>query len=113
MTLHISEADVRAVFTMPMAVDAVEEISRKQASGEAVLHPRRRFEFPGGRFFHYMAAADHGANRVATKQYTYVNGELKFVVSLYSMETGEVLALIEGDRLSQQRTGAASGVGTE
>ncbi len=113
MTLHISEADVRAVFTMAMAVEAVEEISRRQASGEVVLHPRRRFEFPGGRFFHYMAAADHGANRVATKQYTYVNGELKFVVSLYSMETGELLALIEGDRLSQQRTGAASGVATK
>ena len=29
MTLHISEAEVRAVLTMPMAVDAVEEISRK------------------------------------------------------------------------------------
>lgn len=113
MTLHISEADVQAVFTMPMAIEAVEEISRKQASGEVVLHPRRRFEFPGGRFFHYMAAADHSANRVATKQYTYVNGKLKFVVSLYSMETGDLLALIEGDKLSQQRTGAASGVATK
>ena len=26
MTLHISEAEVRAVLTMPMAVEAVEEI---------------------------------------------------------------------------------------
>ncbi len=31
MTLHISEAEVRAVLTMPLAVEAVEEISRKQA----------------------------------------------------------------------------------
>jgi len=113
MTLHISEADVRAVFTMPMAIEAVEEISRRQAAGEVVVHARRRFEFPGGRFFHYMAAADHAANRVATKQYTYVDGKLKFAVSLYSMETGDLLALIEGDRLSQQRTGAASGVATK
>ena len=113
MTLHISESEVRAAFTMPMAIEAVEEISRKQASGEVVLHVRRRFEFPGGRFFHYMAAADHAANRVATKQYTYVNRQLKFVVSLYSMETGDLLALIEGDYLSQRRTGAASGVATK
>ena len=113
MTLHISESDVRAVLTMPMAIEAVEDISRKQAAGDVALHPRRRFEFPGGRFFHHMAAADHVANRVATKQYTYVNGKLKFVVSLYSMETGDLLALIEGDRLSQQRTGAASGVATK
>jgi ornithine cyclodeaminase/alanine dehydrogenase-like protein (mu-crystallin family) len=113
MTLHISESDVRAVLTMPMAIEAIEDISRKQAAGDVVLHPRRRFEFAGGRFFHHMAAADHVANRVATKQYTYVDGKLKFVVSLYSMETGDLLALIEGDRLSQQRTGAASGVATK
>lgn len=113
MTLHISEADVHAVLTMPMAIAAVEEVSRKQAHGEALVHPRRRFEFPGGLFFHYMAAADLGAGRVATKQYTYVGGKLKFVVSLYSMETGDLLALIEGDYLSQQRTGAASGVATK
>jgi len=113
MTLHISESEVQAVLTMPMAVEAVEEVSRKLAAGEVVLHARRRFEFPGGRFFHYMAAVDHGADRVVTKQYTYVNGRLKFVVSLYSMESGDLLALIEGDKLSQLRTGAASGVATK
>src|SRR5262249_7288453 len=113
MTLHISESEVTTLLTMPMAVAAVEEISRKQGSGEVVLHARRRFEFSEGRFFHQMAAADHGANRVATKQYTYVNGVLKFVVSLYSMETGDLLALIEGDKLGQLRTGAASGVATK
>jgi ornithine cyclodeaminase/alanine dehydrogenase-like protein (mu-crystallin family) len=113
MVLHISEAEVRSAFTMPMAVEAVEEISRKQAAGKVILHPRRRFEFPDGRFFHHMAAADLEADRVATKQYTYVDGKLKFVVSLYSMETGDLLALIEGDRLSQRRTGAASGVATK
>jgi alanine dehydrogenase len=113
MTLHVSEADVRAVFTMPMAIEAVEEVSRKQAAGEVEIHPRRRFEFPGGRFFHHMGAADYPANLVATKQYTYVNGRLMFVVSLYSMETGELLALIEGDFLGRRRTGAASGVATK
>ncbi len=58
MTLHINEAEVRAVLTMPLALEAVEDISRKQATGEVVVHPRRRFEVPGGGFFHYMAAAD-------------------------------------------------------
>ncbi len=112
MTLHLSEADVWAVLTMPMAIEAVEDVSRKQAAGEVLLHPRRRFEFPGGRFFHQMAAADLKADRVATKQYTYVDGKLKFIICLHDMKTAELLALIEGDRLSQQRTGAASGAAT-
>src|SRR5260370_22901347 len=113
MTLHISEAEVRAVLTMPLAVEAVEAISRKQATGEVVVHPRRRFELPGGGFFHYMAAADFSLGFVAMKQYTYVRGKLRFLVPLYEMASGDLLALIEADYMGQQRTGAASGVATK
>jgi alanine dehydrogenase len=113
MTLHISEAEVRSLLTMPMAVDAVEAISRKQASGEVIVHPRRRFELPGGRFFHYMAAADYSAGYLAMKQYTFVRGELRFLVPLYEIASGVLVALIEADYMGQLRTGAASGVATE
>jgi alanine dehydrogenase len=113
MTLHISEAEVRAVLTMPLAVEAVEEISHKQATGEVVVHPRRRFELPGGGFFHYMAAADFSAGFVAMKQYTYVRGKVRFLVPLYEMATGDLLAMIEADYMGQLRTGAASGVATK
>jgi alanine dehydrogenase len=113
MTLHLSEAEVRTLLTMSMAVEAVEEISRKQANGEVVVHPRRRFELPGGRFFHYMAAADYTAGYLAMKQYTFVRGQLRFLVPLYEIASGELLALIEGDYMGQLRTGAASGVATK
>jgi alanine dehydrogenase len=113
MTLHISEAEVHALLTMRTAVDAVEEISRKQASSEVVVHPRRRFEFPGSNFFHYMAAADYSAGYIAMKQYTYVRGKLRFLVPLYEMAGGELVALIEADYMGQLRTGAASGVATK
>jgi ornithine cyclodeaminase/alanine dehydrogenase-like protein (mu-crystallin family) len=113
MALHISESEVRAVLTMPMAIEAVEDISRKQANGEVVVHPRRRFELPGGGFFHYMAAADFSAGYVAMKQYTYVQGKVRFLVSLYEMRTGDLVALIEADYMGQLRTGAASGVATK
>src|SRR5207245_8963728 len=113
MTLHINEVEVRAVLTMPQALDAVEEISRKQSTGEVVVHPRRRFELPGGGFFHYMAAADYSTGYVAMKQYTYVRGKLRFLVPLYEMATGDLLAQIEADYMGQLRTGAASGVATK
>src|SRR5205814_6107483 len=113
MTLHISEAEARAVLTMPIAVEAVEVISRKQANGDVVVHPRRRFELPGGRFFHYMAAADYAAGFLALKQYTFVRGVLRFLVPLYEVASGELLALIEADYMGQLRTGAASGVATK
>jgi ornithine cyclodeaminase/alanine dehydrogenase-like protein (mu-crystallin family) len=113
MTLHIDEMEVRQVLGMAHAIEAVEEISRKQATGEVVVHPRRRFELPGGGFFHYMAAADFSAGFAAMKQYTYVKGKLRFLVPLYEMSTGDLLAMIEADYMGQLRTGAASGVATK
>jgi ornithine cyclodeaminase/alanine dehydrogenase-like protein (mu-crystallin family) len=113
MTLHISEAEVRSVFSMSLALECVEEISRRQSTGEVVVHPRRRFELQKGGFFHYMAAADYRSGHVGMKQYTYVRGQLKFLVPLYDMATGDLLALIEADYLGQLRTGAASGIATK
>src|SRR5712671_7740481 len=113
MALHVSEVEVREVLNMPLAIEAVEEISRKQALDEVVAHPRRRFELPGGGFFHYMAAADFSSGFIAMKQYTYVRGKLCFLVPLYEMATGDLLALIEADYMGQLRTGAASGVATK
>lgn len=113
MALHISESEVRTLLDMSAAIQAVEEISRRQSSGEAVVHARRRFEFPGGGFFHYMAAADLAAGWTATKQYTFVKGRIRFLVLLYRMDTGDLAAVIEADVLGRLRTGAASGVATK
>ncbi len=113
MTLHINDSEVRQFLTMPLAIDAVEDISRKQALGNVLIHPRRRFQLGGGGFFHHMAALDKQDGFVATKQYTYVKGKLCFLVSLFSTTTGDLLALIEGDYLGRLRTGAASGVATK
>src|ERR1700694_1054830 len=112
MTLHINEAEVRSVLSMAMALDAVEESLRKQARGEVVVQPRRRFELPKG-FYHYMAAADYTGGFVAEKQYTYVAGKIRFLVLLYEMATGDLVAQIEADYMGQLRTGAASGVATK
>src|SRR5258708_4752446 len=60
-----------------------------------------------------MAAADFSLGFVAMKQYTYVRGKLRFLVPLYEMATGDLLALIEADYMGRLRTGAASGVATK
>ncbi len=113
MTLLLSEADVREVLTMPLALEAVEEAFRRQAAGEAILHTRRRLEAPEKAFLHYMAAADTVSGYMGMKIYTSVRGVLRFLVPLYNAKNGELLALLEADYLGQMRTGAASGVATK
>ena len=58
MTLLLTEADVRSLLTMPIALEIVEESLRQQGNGELVLHPRRRIKLPDNALLHYMAAGD-------------------------------------------------------
>jgi len=113
MTLLLSEADVQSLLTMPLALEAVEEAFRRQASGQVILRPRHRLEVPEKSFLHYMAAADTTSGYMGMKIYTSVRGALRFLVPLYWAKTGELVALVEADYLGQMRTGAASGVATK
>ncbi len=113
MALLLSEADVRSLLTMPLALDAVESAFRRLAAGEAQLHVRRRLELPDQTFLHYMAAADTTAGYMGMKIYTSVRGALRFLVPLYRVRNGELVALLEADFLGQMRTGAASGLATQ
>jgi alanine dehydrogenase len=112
MAIHLTEADVRSVLTMPMALDCVEAGFRHLAGGTATLQPRRRLHVPGKSYLHYMAAADSTDGYMGLKTYTSSRAGMRFLVTLFSTQSGELLALIEADYLGQMRTGAATGVAT-
>lgn len=113
MTLLLTESDVRALLTVQIAMDVVEESLRQQGNGELLLHPRRRIKFPDSSLLHYMAAGDPVHGFIGMKIYTVAHGVARFVVPLFRSTTGEMAALIEADALGQFRTGAASGVATK
>ncbi len=113
MALLLTEADVRAILTLPMAMELTEESFRRLASGAGVSHPRRRLKLAEKGLMHYMAAADSQGGYVGLKIYTVSPSGLRFLVPLFSGHSGELLALIEANYLGQARTGAASGVATK
>ena len=113
MALLLTEADVRAILTVPLAMELVEESFRRLANGTAVSHPRRRLKLAEKGLLHYMAAADAQGGYVGLKIYTVSPSGLRFLIPLFSGHSGELLALIEANYLGQQRTGAASGVATK
>ena len=59
-----------------------------------------------------MAAADIAGGYLGLKIYSISSEGARFLVPLFSAESGEMVALIEADYLGQMRTGAASGVAT-
>ncbi len=111
MALLLTERDVEALLTMPEAIEAVETAFLRQANGEVTNQPRRRLYSPKGAY-HTMVAGDAELETFGIKTYTAFAPKARFLMLLYDGRTGELLALIEADRLGQMRTGAATGVAT-
>ena len=109
MPLWLSEDDVASLVTPAEAVPVIEACFARMAAGEVELMPRRRF-FVGDATFAVMAAADAGLGAAGLKSYAVVEGRLAFVVCLFDLADGALVAAIAADRLGQVRTGAASGV---
>jgi len=112
MALLLTEADVRELLTMPMALAAVEESFLRLASGDAIVHSRQRLHVPGKSYLHYMAAADAKGGYMGLKIYSSAKEGLRFIVPLFNVVTGDLAAIVEADFLGQMRTGAASGAAT-
>lgn len=97
---------------METAIKAVEDALRHQAEGKATVRPRHRVATPVSQL-HVMSAGDRELGVFGLKTYTVSRKGARFLVLLYEAATGDLLAMIEADRLGQMRTGAASGVATK
>ena len=111
MALVLREQEVLALVGMPEALAAVERSLREQVAETAQLIPRDRAVMPRG-VLHVMGGALLGEGVCGLKTYTATPGGVRFLVLLSSVETGDLLALVEADLLGRLRTGAASGVAT-
>lgn len=116
MPLFLTEQDVTRLLTIEDALTAVESVFKSQAAGDATNESRRRLRAAGATL-HVMSGAVAGfaefKGLLGLKSYVVTRNGARFYVNLYDAESGELLALIEADKLGQMRTGAASGVATK
>ncbi|MFP3191656.1 MAG: ornithine cyclodeaminase family protein [Thermoproteus sp.] len=113
MALFITEGEVDRLLSFREAIEAVEEGFRLLAEGQAVNLPRRRAVVRGA-VLHVLQGAVLGRYGVAgLKTYLSTREGARFVVLLFDVNGGDLLAIIEADRLGQKRTGAASAVATK
>lgn len=108
MALYLTEADVASLLDIRVAINAVEETFRRLASGAASNVPRQRAKAPGI-VLHSMSAAAAYLDLVGWKCYTTTRYGARFLLGLYA-SSGELVALVEADRLGQLRTGAVTAV---
>lgn len=107
--LYLTEQDITDLLTMQDALEAVEFAFKAQATGDATNEPRRRVR-ANNAVLMTMSGAIASLNVFGFKAYSFARGKARFHVNLYDTATGDLLAMMEGDKLGQMRTGAASGI---
>ncbi|MBI4311297.1 MAG: ornithine cyclodeaminase family protein [Chloroflexi bacterium] len=112
MVLFLGDKEVNELMTMHDCVEVMDDAFKQAGNGLTWNRPRSRIRMPKG-FHHLMAAAVLGSNVFGLKTYTSFAAGTRFTTLLYDSETGDLLAIVQGGRCSQMRTGAVSAVGTK
>ncbi|HWA98121.1 MAG TPA: ornithine cyclodeaminase family protein [Pirellulales bacterium] len=110
--LYLTEAEVARLLDLRSVIDAVHESFRQLAAGAATNVPRTR-AIGKGVVLHTMSGAADYLGLVGWKCYTTTRQGAKFLAGLYDSSSGELVALIEANRLGQLRTGATTAVAVE
>jgi ornithine cyclodeaminase len=109
MALFLSEADVKQLLTMDLALEAVEAAHRAHGTGRAIDIPRQRTRVPTASL-HILQGALLDKGVMGYKAYTVSKDGARFLVHLFDAATGRLLAVVEADYLGMMRTGATGGL---
>jgi alanine dehydrogenase len=119
MVLVLRETDVNNVINMKAAVACLESAFREQSEGRVLL-PERQVIQPNNSdaIVRIMAASATNLNALGLKALLGKPATRKpestyFVILLFDPKDSSLLAVISASRLTQLRTGAASGVATK
>jgi ornithine cyclodeaminase/alanine dehydrogenase-like protein (mu-crystallin family) len=106
----ISADALEGAIDMSEAIDLIERTLKHEEAGRTSVSPKFITEFEEG-VMRVLFAADPEAGYCAMKAYHNVkNVGTRYVVTLYSMNDGELLAVLDGRPITDLRTGAVSGV---
>jgi len=109
MAVMLGFEALRGVIGMRDAIELLEETLAHEAAGRTFVSPKFNADFEGGSM-RMLFAADYQAGYGATKAYHTIRGAgTRYIVSLYRLKDGELLALLDGQLITDLRTGAASG----
>lgn len=105
--MFISDADVRGVLTFPDAIAAMADAFRDHGRGGAAMQDRVRVH-GGGVSLSMMGAILTDAGVTGAKIYPTVGGKFNFILPLFSNADGRLIAVMEGNALTEFRTAAVT-----
>lgn len=109
MTLLLTEEEVDGLLDMQSTLPVVEDVFRAHGEGRATNHARRRVALPTGGL-NVMFAGAPQMDAMGLKAYSVTRSGARFYTMIFDPEGGELLAILQSDRLGQLRTGASTGI---
>lgn len=110
MAVMLGLAAMQGVVKMDEAIDLLERSLEHESAGGTMVSPKFITDLGVGAM-RVLVAADTRAGYCAMKAYHSIQDVgTRYVVSLYRLTNGELLALLDGQLITDMRTGAASGV---
>jgi alanine dehydrogenase len=111
MALVLREKQVRSLLSMRDTVGVLQNAFNALAQEVALNQPRTRLRFANGTL-NILAAVAPTFGVLGCKTYTAFRDGVRFVVLLFSVQNGQLLALIEAEWLNAMRTGGTSALAT-
>ena len=111
MTLLLDNAEVVSAVDMPAMVDALERAMAVDARGGVASVPRINLPVGDKGFFRVMPAVIEELDVMGLKAFnTSADGTVRYLMGVWSVRSGELLALVDATYLTAVRTGAVTGV---
>ena len=111
--IWITEADVVGLISLPEAIDALERTLALEAQDQAASLPKTHLMVASNDAMHAIGGAAAGEGICGFKTWINVQGKSETTMTLFSMDDGACLAVIEATALGQMRTASVTGVGTK
>ena len=110
MAIMLGREALEGVLGMRDAIDLLETALAHETAGHTTVSPKFVTEFAGGAM-RMLFAVDRESGYCASKAYHSIEGAgTRYVVTLYRLSDGEMLAVMDGQLITDLRTGAVSGV---
>lgn len=115
MTLLLDTDDMQAVLDIPRSIEELRLALGEQAAGQVQMPARQTTDAQDGK--NWLRISQVFLNRSGLMGFKAMNRAagtgMRYLVALYRIETGELLALMDANWLTTRRTAATSALGTD
>jgi alanine dehydrogenase len=109
---YINNDELRRIVSIDESRQVINDLFQYESVGQAENKPTVELTIPNG-FFRIKAGVAYGSKAFGFKAYGGIGRASRYLVHVYSLETGIQMGIVEARALTEIRTGGVSAVATQ